>query len=425
MASVIDVDVGDVEVPFKLVEQPFGESQPGTLNDVVSASFELCLSIGKQHRILQRNKKRVTIVCAAAGKHEKMSLCTYRIYATADGPDRVSVRTVRTGHKCGASCARQRQVKTSVIAQSAPAIGAFVVAKGRRGGNAKQLQTLLRQEHGIRLKTSQVHGIISSKKGGIAAHLAQYRVLPSLFSHLQKEDPSGIYSLMSEPAGGTSSDRRFVSFFVAPSAAIKNAQHYEPVATVDCGHLTGITQGQLCALMCYDADKHISPMCFALFRSETEGNWQSFMAFVFKHFPHFKTIVSDGAKGLASTDPLFLQYMVLHARCAWHILEKNAKSAKISMTKEHKARAWCIIKARDRAYGNYHRELLALENPQLFAWLEPRLESCATYPLIEVGVTRRGLVTSNPNEQFFSAILPDRGNSLHYHMCCLYRFCHC
>ena len=145
-----------------------------------------------------------------------------------------------------------------------------------------------------------------------------------------------------------------------------------------------------------------------------------------RKFPHFKEIVSDGAKGLASTGPIFLQYMVLlHARCAGQILEENAKPTKIGTTKGNKARAWCIIKARDRAYGNYHRELLALENPQLFAWLEPRLESCATYPLIEMGVTRRGLVTSNPNEQFFSAILPDRGNSLNCRMCCLYCFCNC
>ena len=98
----------------------------------------------------------------------------------------------------------------------------------------------------------------------------------------------------------------------------------QKIASVDCAHLRVATGGQLCCLVAYDADKHIMPLCFALFKSETAANWRAFMEKVFHLFPHFRAIVSDGSKGLECLAALFASHDVLHVRCAWHILEKNA-----------------------------------------------------------------------------------------------------
>ena len=102
---------------------------------------------------------------------------------------------------------------------------------------------------------------------------------------------------------------------------------------MDCAHLTSTTGGQLCALVAYDSNMHIMPMCFALFRTETADNWQRFMSNVFRHFPHFATIISDGAKGLASLSDMFRANDVVHGRCAWHILEKNADQQSFKITR--------------------------------------------------------------------------------------------
>ena len=54
--------------------------------------------------------------------------------------------------------------------------------------------------------------------------------------------------------------------------------------------------------------------------------------------------MSDGAKGLGATDYIFDLLEKIHARCGWHILEKNLKTAKIPHTRQHKQRAWSILK---------------------------------------------------------------------------------
>ena len=185
---------------------------------------------------------------------------------------------------------------------------------------------------------------------------------------------------------------------------IKNHVHFEPVASVDCCHLRTLTGGQLCGLIAYDADRHVSPMCFALFRTETAANWQMFMEYVFKYFPCFLTIISDGAKGLETLGDLFARHGAVHARCAWHIIVKNARKAGIAMTDQHKARAWTIVRSRTRAFMLHHVELLRRENPALLDFLAPTLEICSTAALLEKGKPRRGLVTSNPSEQFNSLL---------------------
>jgi hypothetical protein len=78
---------------------------------------------------------------------------------------------------------------------------------------------------------------------------------------------------------------------------------------------------------------HIMPMCFALFRTESADNWAMFMAHVFQDFPHFKTIMSDGAKGLEGVDGMFTANEKFHGRCAWHILEKNASKASFPISR--------------------------------------------------------------------------------------------
>ena len=189
---------------------------------------------------------------------------------------------------------------------------------------------------------------------------------------------------------------------------IKNAQHFEPVGSVDCSHLKTMTKGQLCALTAYDASKHIATMCFALFRTETSANWEMFMERVFKYFPRFKTIISDGAKGLESLARLFVAHGVFHARCFWHVIEKNARQSGIAMTDADKARAWTIVMSRTREFALFHSERLMGDNRKLFDFISPNLPVCASYELLEQGKPRRGLKTSNPSEQFNGAVGVDR-----------------
>ena len=83
----------------------------------------------------------------------------------------------------------------------------------------------------------------------------------------------------------------------------------------------------MCTLVAYDANLQIMPQCFGLFRTETESNWHHFMFLVFTEFPHFRTIISDGTKGLDCMADIFAAHRKIHALCAWHILEKNLKKA--------------------------------------------------------------------------------------------------
>lgn len=83
----------------------------------------------------------------------------------------------------------------------------------------------------------------------------------------------------------------------------------------------------MCTLVAYDANLQIMPQCFGLFRTETESNWHHFMFLVFTEFPHFRTILSDGTKGLDCLADIFAAHRKIHALCAWHILEKNLKKA--------------------------------------------------------------------------------------------------
>ena len=175
----------------------------------------------------------------------------------------------------------------------------------------------------------QLHNIIKAKKNSTGKNLAQYRILESMLVHLASVDPTGNYELATEAASPVGT-RRFVSFYVAPSAAKRSQSRFTKVASVDSSYLTSDTGGQLCALLTYDADKHPMPLCFGLFRTETKDAWGRFMSRVFRDFPHFTTIISDGSKGLESLDNMFRANNVHHGRCSWHILEKNTKNIKMT-----------------------------------------------------------------------------------------------
>ena len=138
--------------------------------------------------------------------------------------------------------------------------------------------------------------MINLKKSTTGKHLAQYKTIQSLMLHMQTNDPTGNYEITTE---GTNvrGRRRFVSLYVAPSATQANSKMFTKVATVDAAHLTSPTGGQLCALTAYDANLHIMPLCFGVFRTESEDNWGRFMARVFRDYPHFKCLISDGSKG--------------------------------------------------------------------------------------------------------------------------------
>jgi len=85
-------------------------------------------------------------------------------------------------------------------------------------------------------------------------------------------------------------------------------QHFEEIGTIDCAHLRVVTQGQMCTLTSYDANKEIMPMCFAIFPTETGVNWEKFLKHIFLLYWHFRLIISDGSKGLESVAHLFQAY---------------------------------------------------------------------------------------------------------------------
>jgi hypothetical protein len=60
-----------------------GLVQPGCLDDVVTATFDLCRSLGKIRRIRKRDKSRVQIVCATATSESvgKTDACPFSVSA--------------------------------------------------------------------------------------------------------------------------------------------------------------------------------------------------------------------------------------------------------------------------------------------------------------------------------------------------------
>lgn len=80
---------------------------------------------------------------------------------------------------------------------------------------------------------------------------------------------------------------------------------FETIGTIDCAHLRVVTQGQMCTLTAYDANKEIMPMCYAVFPTETARNWERFTTHIFTLFPAFSLIISDGSKGLETLNYLF------------------------------------------------------------------------------------------------------------------------
>ena len=102
-ANVIDIDDDEDggEGPFMLIVQPHPESQPGSLESVAVASFNLCHSLGKAHRVKKRSKAVIQLVCSSNdGKAPGAAQCPYQVNAVAVGPDRVRATRVIAAHSC-------------------------------------------------------------------------------------------------------------------------------------------------------------------------------------------------------------------------------------------------------------------------------------------------------------------------------------
>ena len=216
-----------------------GVTQEGTFDDVIQSTFALCNTLGKFYMVHKRDKKRLILLCATQTKWEN-GRCPFYVGARCDSLGTVRVHTLNGCHTCGVRSARLRNVKSAVLASASPTIDAFVTSSARRGGNAAQLREQCKVLDGFNLKAGQLHRIIADKKSGTGDHLAQYRYLESLFVHLNSSDPLGTYELKSEWVEYPTT-KRLVSFFVAPSATKHNHKRFEPVAAVDCAHLTSIT----------------------------------------------------------------------------------------------------------------------------------------------------------------------------------------
>ena len=282
-----------------------GVQQPGSFDDVIVAANLLCQAIDRGHIVDRRTKLRLALKCSCRNQPSLTDTpCPFYIGCKQSG-GQIRFTTLRLDHKCKGNVGRRRGVKTTVLKKLSIHIDAFTVSKSWKGGNAAQLQQTLRVSSGLNISKSQAHLIVTSKKGTIATHLAQFELLPSWVRYMDRIDPVGTYVLKTTGMGTDESPLRFVSLFIAPSAAKKNAKYFERVASVDCAHLRSVTKGQMCSLIGYDANRHIMPFCFAIFKSEDAKNWGMFMSWVFILFPHVKCIISDGSKGLESLGAQF------------------------------------------------------------------------------------------------------------------------
>ena len=83
---------------------------------------------------------------------------------------------------------------------------------------------------------------------------------------------------------------------------------------------------------------------------------------------------------------------------------------KISL--EEKKLAWAVMRARTMVVADHHFDRLAEINEEFATWLCPLVKLCAVVYMLAKGVSRRSLLTSNPNEQLHSVILPERAEPL-------------
>jgi hypothetical protein len=79
-----------------------------------------------------------------------------------------------------------------------------------------------------------------------------------------------------------------------------------------------------------------------------------------------------------------------------------------SLCSEDKNRAWAVVKSRNERLALYHFEYIKEMNMPFARWLGLALPTCATFKMMEQKVYRRGMVASNPSEQFNSAVVPER-----------------
>ena len=77
-------------------------------------------------------------------------------------------------------------------------------------------------------------------------------------------------------------------------------------------------------------------------------------------------------------------------------------------SRDDKIRSWKAVRARTQQYATFQMEMLFTANPEYATWILNALPQCGTYAILARGCWRRGLVSSNPNEQFNSMMLPER-----------------
>ena len=125
--------------------------QPGSTMDVVIATHELCRTLGKVAKQKRRDSIRVEMVCGMKVRDGDPP-CPFFVRAAMVTTSLLKITNINTNHSCTTVPARQRQVKSSILAASSSCVEFFVPSKGRLGGNAYQLQTQMRVQHGITMK---------------------------------------------------------------------------------------------------------------------------------------------------------------------------------------------------------------------------------------------------------------------------------
>ncbi len=95
----------------------------------------------------------------------------------------------------------------------------------------------------------------------------------------------------------------------------------------------------------YDANRELKILAFGVSISEDAVTLHLFLRQCPECFPSVSLLMSDGAKGVESRTvrSLLDSHGVQRARCAWHTIHKNLKTAKVGYKEEDMRLLWNVV----------------------------------------------------------------------------------
>lgn len=199
----------DMATALRLVP---GRYPGATFQDLISATIEHNVMMGKSHKVLRRSKHRIALVCSAG-----RNACDFHASATPlkrgstknlGGVEGIRI-TKFVHHSCTVGCQRSRQITSKVLANVVSALHDYVPEKGP-GGAAKQMQDTVKQSSGIDIGIGQAHQLIKMRRDEIKnatgrAPLTQQeridaannQLLENLCKELGSKNADGTYAVIS------------------------------------------------------------------------------------------------------------------------------------------------------------------------------------------------------------------------------------